>query len=74
MQFRLNLSAPTHQKGLWFGLLDFFDIPGTVPWGRVDSCIIVIRFVFDSFVPQRHLVIRLVTEVVLRQIYFMLQS
>ena len=37
MQFRLNLSAPTHQKGLWFGLLDFFDIPGTVPWGRVDS-------------------------------------
>ena len=47
IQFGLNLSAPTHQSGLQFGLLDFLTPPAPL--------IIVLRFVFDIFAPQRHL-------------------
>ena len=55
-QFGLNLSTPTHQSGLQFGLPDFLTLLALL--GRVNSGdIIVLRFVFDIFVLQCHLAI-----------------
>jgi hypothetical protein len=56
LQFGLNLSTPTHQNDLQFGLQDFLTPLASL--GRVNSGnIILLRFVFDIFVPQRHLAI-----------------